>query len=254
MNLKFDELVAINYKSSSQKIRVMSEIWLLENIFCPCCGYEHIYKMKNNFPVGDMICKNCGENFELKSKKNNSVIKIMDGAYHTMIERITSNKNPQLFVMNYTENFFVTDLIFIPKFFFTPEIIEKRKPLSENARRAGWTGCNILFQKIPEQAKINIIREGKEFKCDEVLQRYEKIKKLQINNLNLRGWMSDILNCINEIKSEYFSLQEIYQFADFLKEKHSYNNNILAKIRQQLQFLRDRGFIEFIGNGKYRKV
>jgi type II restriction enzyme len=31
-------------------------------------------------------------------------------------------------------NFFV-----IPKYFFIPEIIEKRKPLSETAKRAGWT-------------------------------------------------------------------------------------------------------------------
>ena len=60
-----------------------------------------------------------------------------------MIERINSNLNPQLFVMNYSEKLSVTDLIFVPKFFFTFDIIEKRKPLSENARRAGWTGCNV---------------------------------------------------------------------------------------------------------------
>lgn len=254
MNLHFDENLSLNYKNSSQKIRVMSEFWLLENIFCPCCGYEHIYKMKNNLPVADMICKNCGENFELKSKKNSIGSKIVDGAYQTMIERITSNKNPQLFVMNYSEKFFVTDLIFIPKFFFTPDIIEKRNPLSKNARRAGWTGCNILLKKIPEQAKINIICGGKEIKTENILQQYQKIKKLQINNLNLRSWTLDILNCVNKIKSETFTLQEIYKFADFLKEKHSDNNNIEAKIRQQLQFLRDKGFIEFLGNGNYRKV
>lgn len=27
-----------------------------------------------------------------------------------------------------------------------------------------------------------------------------------------------------------------------------------AKIRQQLQFLRDKGIIEFKGNGKYRRI
>jgi len=39
-----------------------------------------------------------------------------------------------------------------------------------------------------------------------------------------------------------------------LKLKHIENKNIEAKIRQQLQFLRDKGFIEFLGRGKYRKV
>lgn len=254
MDLNFDETLAINYKSFSQKVRVMSEFWFLENIFCPCCGNLHVEKIRNNSPVADIFCRNCGEIFELKSKKNSVGSIIVDGAYHTMIDRITSNTNPQLFVMNYSENLSVTNLIFIPKFFFTPDIIAKRNPLSENARRAGWIGCNILYKKIPEQGKINIISAGKEIDRTEILNRYKKIKNLQTDNLNLRGWMLDVLNCINKIKSTEFSLQEIYKYADSLKEKHSENNNIEAKIRQQLQFLRDKNFIEFIGRGKYRKV
>lgn len=30
------------------------------------------------------------------------------------------------------------------------------------------------------------------------------------------------------------------------------NQHIRAKIRQQMQVLRDEGFIEFLGNGEYR--
>ena len=254
MDLNFDKNVAINYKSNSQKIRVMSEFWFLTNVFCPCCGNSHVEKMQNNFPVADIFCKRCGEIFELKSKKNSTGAKILDGAYHTMIERITSNTNPQLLVMNYSENLSVTNLIFIPKFFFTPAIIERRKPLSQNARRAGWIGCNILYKKIPEQGKIHIIREGEELKSDEVTSQYLRIKKLQIDNVRLRGWMLDVLNCINDIKSEIFTLNEIYKYAEFLKDRHFYNHNVEAKIRQQLQFLRDRGFIEFIGRGIYKKI
>ena len=254
MNLKFDETLAENYKSISQKIRVMSEFWLIENLFCPCCGNLNIEKIKNNSPVADIFCGNCKEIFELKSKKNNIGSKIVDGAYHTMIERININKNPQLFVMDYSADFFVKDLIFIPKFFFTSDIIEKRKPLSENARRAGWTGCNILYEKIPEQGKIDIIRNGEEIELEKILNSYSQTKKLHTENLNLRGWLLDVLNCVNKIKSETFTLQDVYKFADFLKEKHSENKNIEAKIRQQLQFLHDKGFIEFIGNGNYRKL
>ena len=32
------------------------------------------------------------------------------------------------------------------------------------------------------------------------------------------------------------------------------NHNVEAKIRQQLQILRDLGFIEFLGKGQYRKI
>lgn len=101
----------------------------------------------------------------------------------------------------------VTNLTFIPKFFFTPDIIEKRKPLSANAKKAGWVGYNILYQKIPEQCKLLIIRDGKESAVAEVLRRYEQVKQLQMDNLNLRSWMLDVLNCINDIVSEVFTLQ-----------------------------------------------
>ena len=254
MNLQLDESLAAQYKSASQKIRVMSEFWLTENLFCPCCGNEHLDKMRNNSPVADTYCNACGETFELKSKQNHFGAKIPDGAYKTMIERITSNINPQLFLMQYSASFSVTNLTLIPKFFFTPDIIAKRKPLSPTARRAGWVGCDILYQKIPEQGKINIIRDGNEIAADDVLTSYNKIKTLKTENINLRGWLMDILNCINDIGSKNFTLQQVYQYVEVLKAKHNLNRNIEAKIRQQLQFLRDRGFIKFIGRGVYRKV
>lgn len=254
MDLQLDESLATKYKRANQKIRAMSEPWLVENVFCPCCGNLHIDKLPNNSPVADAYCPKCEETFELKSKQGVIGAKIPDGAYRTMIERITSNKNPQLFIMQYSSSLFITDLTFIPKFFFTPDIIEKRKPLSANAKRAGWVGCNILYQKIPEQGKLRIIRDSKETEVAEVLRRYKQVKQLQTDNLNLRGWMLDVLNCINDIGSENFTLQQVYQYADALKLKHNLNRNVEAKIRQQLQFLRDRGFVEFVERGVYRKV
>ena len=210
--------------------------------------------MSDNLPVADVQCPNCGEIFELKSKKNHIGSKIADGAYHTMIKRINSNLNPELFILQYSSTLSVDNLIFVPKFFFTPNIIEQRKPLSINSKRAGWIGCNILYNKIPLQGKIKIIHDSKEIKIENVLNQFNQVKHLQTNNLNLRGWMLDILNCVNNIQSESFTLQDIYNQAVNLQSKHQDNHNIKSKIRQQLQFLRDKGFIEFIKRGKYRKV
>ena len=49
-------------------------------------------------------------------------------------------------------------------------------------------------------------------------------------------------------------LNQIYSFENELKIKHPENNFIKDKLRQQLQYLRDKGFIEFLGNGHYRKI
>ena len=89
---------------------------------------------------------------------------------------------------------------------------------------------------------------------DEVVNEYTKIKKLQTSDLEKRGWLLDVLNCVNDIGSNEFTLKDMYNYVEILQRKHIYNNHIEAKIRQQLQFLRDKGFIEFIERGRYRKI
>jgi len=55
-----------------------------------------------------------------------------------MIDRLASNNNPNFFFLSYDKKLsMVSDLLVIPKYFFVPGIIEKRKPLASTARRAG---------------------------------------------------------------------------------------------------------------------
>ena len=252
MDLCFNTTLANPYKSASQKIRIMSEAWVAEHMYCPCCGNERIVKLSNNRPVADFFCENCQEIFELKSKNGLIGKKIADGAYETMIERITSNQNPSLLILQYAD-LCVRNLQFIPKHFFTPNIIEKRPPLSLTAKRAGWTGCNILYSEIPQQGKIIIIHDGIVVNKESQLNAYYKLKALSTTDLNRRGWLMDILQCINKIPSQFFTLRELYSFVDMLSAKYPNNKNVEAKIRQQLQLLRDKGFISFCGNGQYSK-
>lgn len=242
------------YTNTRQTIRVITERWFVENMFCPNCGAEHIIKMPNNSKVADAFCDSCKEIFELKSKQGKTSRIIPDGEYFTAISRLTSNTNPDLFVLNYNKNLVVSDLTVVPKFFFVPTIIAKRKPLGQNARRAGWTGCNIIFGDIPEQGKIQIIKKGQILERDQIIENYKKSKRLKTNDINSRGWLFDVLMCVNSIKSETFTLQEMYSFASMLQAKHPENHNVEPKIRQQLQYLRDKGYIEFLSPGNYKKV
>jgi type II restriction enzyme len=86
-----------------------------------------------------------------------------------------------------------------------------------------------------------------------VVDQVRRASLLHTDNLEARGWLMDILNCVNQIHRDDFTLEEMYRFSDKLKLRHPSNNNIQPKIRQQLQVLRDKGFIEFIGRGKYKK-
>ena len=149
MNLSFDIKLANEYTNLSQKMRVLTEQWVDNEIFCPNCGNSKIYNYENNRPVADFYCKKCAEDFELKSKKGKIGKVIPAGAYSKMIERINSTSKPNFFFMGYLESLYVNDFFVVPKHFFISEIIEKRNSLKDTARRAGWIGSNILFSKIP---------------------------------------------------------------------------------------------------------
>jgi len=47
-------------------------------------------------------------------------------------------------------------------------------------------------------------------------------------------------------------LGDVFGFEDRLAEQYPGNDHVRAKIRQQLQVLRDEGLVEFLGGGAYR--
>ena len=198
MNLQFNTSLAEGYKSASQIARVLTEDWLAHNMYCPICGELTIRRAEPNAPVKDFVCNNCKSQYELKSKKNDSdrfQSTVADGVYGTMIDRITSLDNPSFFFMHYNR-YEVNNLIIVPKCFFTPDIIEKRNALSNNARRAGWERCNILMQRIPATAKIPIILNGVTMPVADVISKYKRVYSLQTKSMESRGWLVDTLHLV----------------------------------------------------------
>lgn len=255
MNLTMDDKVAENYKSNSQKIRVITEQWVSNNLFCPYCGKEKIAHFENNRPVADFYCPDCAEEYELKSKNGTIENKVNDGAYDTMIKRIESINNPNFFFMNYNkQDLHVKDFLMVPKYFCSPEIIEKRKPLSDTARRTGWVGCNIVLKQIPQEGRIFIVKNEIEIPQKEIISKVKRTDFIKQYKLDARGWVLDVLNCVNQIEGRDFTLEQMYKFEDVLSKKHPDNNHIKDKIRQKLQILRDKGILEFRGRGHYRKI
>ena len=256
MNLRFDSNLAIGYKSGSQISRVVTEGWMSANMYCPICGAPILSHYTANMPVADFYCDECRSDFELKSRESKTSHigqTIADGAYRTMIERITSLRNPNLFVMTYSD-WAVNNLMLIPNHFFTPAIIEKRPPLKETAQRAGWVGCNIGIGDIPESGRIFIVKNSVAEDKDKVIDLYKRSLSLKTDRMDSRGWLLDVLKCVERIPDKSFTLNQVYAFADELQVKHPGNNFVKDKIRQQLQSLRDKGFIEFTSRGNYKKI
>jgi len=51
------------------------------------------------------------------------------------------------------------------------------------------------------------------------------------------------MKCVDEIGKSEFTLEDVYAFENALKLVYPDKNNVRPKIRQQLQVLRDRGYL-----------
>ena len=246
------------FGSASQNARVLTEGWVEHALFCPNCGAQPMARFAANRPVADFLCDTCREEYELKSQKARLGARVVDGAWATMQARLRAENNPNLLVMRYdARRAAVTDLIVVPKQFFTPGVIERRKPLAASARRAGWVGCNILLGEVPEAGKVRLVREGVLTPKAEVLAKFRETLFLRRAGAGARGWLIEVLKCAEAAAGAgegAFTLEAMYGFEGRLAGLYPENSHVRPKIRQQLQVLRDAGLVGFDGGGRYRLV
>ena len=252
MKLGFEQ-TQTPYSSGSQSARAWTERWVRDHVYCPNCGTIRISAFPNNSPVADFFCASCSEEYELKSQKSNFGTKVLDGAFRTKCDRLAASNNPSLFLLNYDrKQLSVVNLMVVPKHFFVREIIEERKPLAPTARRAGWIGSCILLNQIPASGKIFIVRDGQAQPKESVLARWKSTLFLRDEGLDARGWLIEVMKCVEAIGKREFHIDEVYAFEGHLSRLYPGNQNVKPKIRQQLQFLRDRSYLDFVSRGYYR--
>ncbi len=252
MKLGFEES-QIAYSSGSQSARVWTERWVRDWVYCPNCGSAKVNAFPNNSPVADFFCKSCNEEYELKSQKSQFGSKVLDGAFRTKCERLAANNNPSLFLLNYDlKQRQVVNFLVVPKHFFVREIIEARRPLRPTARRAGWIGSHIRLDRVPASGKIYLVRDGLLQPKELVLSQWTKTLFLRDAGLEARGWLIEVMKCVEALGRQEFSLDEVYAFESKLSGIYPGNNNVRPKIRQQLQVLRDKGYLDFVSRGSYR--
>lgn len=251
MNLQCRSEIASAYQSGSQVARSVSEDWCARELYCPACDSDRLSPSTANTPAFDFACPLCAQLFQLKSSRSWNLKKVVDAGYEAMMRAIRADKTPNLLLLQYSPNWFVTNLLLVPRAFLTENVIEKRRPLSFQARRAGWVGCNILLRQIPDDGKIAIVSAGAAIPVRNVRAEFSRVRRLGELPPSLRGWTVDILNRIRQLGRTQFSLDELYEFESELKALHPQNRHVRPKIRQQLQILRDMGVIYFTRPGKY---
>lgn len=240
----------MDYRSPAQQARVVSEAWGRENLYCPNCHSSHLDSAPNNSPAFDFTCPNCSLRSQLKSKSSAFGHRIVDAAYDAMRLAIVSDQTPNLYALHYNRiSWYVENLILVPHFVFSLSAIEERRPLAIGARRAGWVGCNIVLANIPIDGKIKLVSNGKLTPPRQVRESFHRLEPLKEMSVRERGWTLDVLRVVRSLEKAEFSNDDVYGFAPHLQQLHPNNRHVRDKIRQQLQVLRDRGFIVQVQRG-----
>lgn len=242
--------LAQGYKSPAQIARVVSESWGLDNLYCANCQSPSLTPAPNNTAAYDYICPRCELRFQLKSKSSRIGDRIVDAAYSAMMRAILEDRTPNLYALHYNRiSWQVRNLILVPHFAFSLSAIEKRPPLAPGARRAGWVGCNIVLKNIPPDARINLVSDGVAIPPQQVRESFQRIKPLEEIGAKQRGWTLDVLRIVRSLGKREFSNSDVYAFAPQLERLHPDNRHVKDKIRQQLQVLRDRGWLVQVARG-----
>ncbi len=235
---------------------MLTESWAENNLYCPNCLRERVSRQLANAPVKDFLCERCFQSYQLKSQQSRFGTSVTDAAYGTFLSAVNNGNAPNLVLLHYDmPRLRVIDLDVVPSFFLNPSCIIPRKPLPPDARRAGWIGCKISLERLPRDARVGMVRDETIEDPKTVQGNYRKFASLLLDKPSEdRSWASDVLRCVKAIGKKNFTLQEVYAFDKELKKLHPKNTFIQAKIRQQLQVLRDSGIVRFTGGGRYELI
>lgn len=256
MDLRLDADLARAYKSPAQIARVVTEDWARREMFCMACNADHVAPERAGAKVIDYHCSKCAVRYQLKAKAGWFSAKVTNSAYEPKIQAIQTGRAPAYGFLSYDRSaWLVTNFFVVPGHFLSPGVIEKRKPLSSSARRAGWIGSNILLGRLPSEARIAVVEAGKPRAPSAVRSDWRRFAFLRAG----RGWTADILRCVRELARDSgradFALSDFTaRYSRELSRLYPSNRHVAPKIRQQLQILRDRRVLAFERRGRYRVV
>jgi type II restriction enzyme len=245
MNLAMPAKLALGYNSTSQQARVVTQAWARENLYCGNCASPRLDATREGAEANDLSCPTCAVRYELKSMGSPIGHKVLDSGFDAMMRAIRAGRTPSFVLLQYERPAWVArNLLLIPSFAFPESAIERRNPLRATARRHGHVLCNILLRYIPNDFKIPVVANGVVIPEVEVRLRHSRARHL-VEGLTAsqRGWTLDVLRVVQSLNKREFTNADMYAFERHFEELHPDNRHVRDKIRQQLQVLRDRGFL-----------
>lgn len=253
MHLVCNPALGERHKSASQRARSITEGWFTAEGYCLNCRSNRVELTTAGTPFSDHRCPVCGQTYEMKSAKKAHTRIVQNGGYESMMREIRAERPPVLLLMQYDPAWCVQQLVAVHPVFLTPDVIRKRaKPHVRPRSGALYWMCDFDLTVIPEVGKIAVVR-GREARAPRVVrEEFAALQPLREVSNRTRGWTGLVLDAVKKIGKPMFTLAEVYTHEAAMHAAYPGNSHVRDKIRQQLQVLRELGYVEFVERGMYR--
>jgi len=143
-----------------QELGVWGEKLVARSFACPRCKrYHSLKRLPNNFRCADVICDFCGYLAQVKtvSVRNGSTVpkSILGAAWGPQKKRMAAGVYFPLFIVLRGER--TKAVYYLATEFQHTRMFRRRKPLSQNARRAGWQGFTYDIGSLPVGAVVKML-------------------------------------------------------------------------------------------------
>ena len=254
MNLVCNPDLALHLNSPSQKARIISESWFAREGYCLNCSSNQLSATTPGTVARDFVCPRCGFPYELKSSAKAHVRIVNDGGYDAMMRRIHAAETPALMLLHRSTDWHVQRLVAIHPVFITPEVVRPRKtPHTRPRTGQKYLMCDLDLTRIPSDGKIILVEDASSRSPAVVRKLFHESMRFLDIPIEKRGWSALVLAVLRRIGNADITLQQVYAYEPLIRAAYPNNRHVREKIRQQLQVLRDLGYIEFVSKrGEYR--
>ena len=122
--------------------------------------------------------------------------------------------------------------------------------LTGEIKRTHINKINNILNDLPTVPKLRIPKLNLDFSDNDDI--FNDDKMVIINNLS--GWKRAVFCEVDKLQGQIFTTKNFDSIIPNLIETYPNNHTISEKIRQQLQYLRDLGLIQFVSRGIYKKL
>jgi len=252
MNLVCNAEDAVGLSSGRQRARRITEAWFAREGFCLNCTSSNLEATSAGTIARDFVCPVCAEPYELKASAQSHINLVQDGGFYAMMGRIAVQEAPTLMLLQYSPTWMVERLTAVSSVFFTPEVVRRRVKPHTRKSGASYLMCDLDLTVIPPDGKIVVVSGAALRPETQARAAFARSKRFADIPVEGRGWAGLVLSAVRAIGKQEFTLAEVYAHEAAMHAVYPENTHVRPKIRQQLQVLRDLGYLEFGERGEYK--